>query len=409
MVLEENIAVHVPSVGEEGNGISGHTEDSMANGDSVPVVAKKANGYAVSAAVPAQQADSGVRIVDLRSDTMTMPTPAMRAAMAAAPVGDDVVGEDPTANELQASAAKLFCKDAALFVPSGTMGNLIAVLVHCEMRGSEVILGSECHIVNYEQGGIATLGGVYPKVIKNNADGTIDLSELEAAVQPSDVHFAITRLICLENTHNRCGGRVLTAEYTDKVGELAKRHGIKLHIDGARIFNAATALGVSVARLVRSADSVSVCLSKGLGAPVGSVLVGSHEFIAKATRMRKALGGGMRQIGVLCASGLISLRDMSKRLQEDHRAARSLAEGLNKIAALQVDVEAVESNIIFVKVSSQSPLRAGEICASLNGVGIRCWPFENNSIRLVTSYQVTQDDVQHAISCFEKLLLRVAV
>ncbi|CAL0321033.1 unnamed protein product [Lupinus luteus] len=290
--------------------------------------------------------------LDLRSDTVTKPTEAMRAAMASAEVDDDVLGNDPTAFQLEAEMAKIMGKEAALFVPSGTMGNLISVLTHCDIRGSEVILGDKCHIHIYENGGIATIGGVHPRPVKNNDDGTMDIDLIEAAIRDPrrEIVYPTTRLICLENTHANSGGRCLSAEYTDRVGEVAKKHGLKLHIDGARIFNASVkiiifqALGVPMDRLVRAADSVSVCISKGLGAPVGSVIVGSKSFITKARRLRKTLGGGMRQVGILCAAGLVALQDNVGNLESDHKKARTLADGLNQIKGLRVDGP-VETNI----------------------------------------------------------------
>ncbi|KAG0578888.1 hypothetical protein KC19_4G057100 [Ceratodon purpureus] len=319
-----------------------------------------------------EDVSNGVRrIVDFRSDTVTKPTAAMRAAMANAEVDDDILGVDPTMSELQKQVAKIMGKEAGLFVPSGTMGNLIAVLVHCEVRGSEVILGDESHITAYEQGGISTLGGVHPRTVPNNADGTMDLKKLEAAIRYElDDHFPVTRLICLENTQARCGGRCISAEYTDQVGELAKSYGLQLHIDGARIFNASTALGVAPERLVRAADSVSVCLSKGLATPVGTVLVGSNEFITKARRLRKALGGGMRQVGILAAAGLVALRDMVGRLKEDHANARLMAEGLNAVKGLHVDMTIVETNIVYVDVTADSALTPKEIVEAWKEYGV---------------------------------------
>jgi threonine aldolase len=341
------------------------------------------------------------REVDLRSDTVTKPTAEMRTAMANAEVDDDVLGADPTVSKLQQQMAKIFGKEAGLFVPSGTMGNLIAVLVHCEVRGSEVIVGSESHIHHYEQGGISTLGGVHSRTVPNQEDGTMDLHKLEEAIRHVyDIHYPITRLICLENTQARCGGRCITAEYTDKVGELAKSYGVKLHIDGARIFNASTALGVPPETLVRAADTVSVCLSKGLAAPVGTVLVGSNEFIDKARRLRRALGGGMRQVGVLAAAGLIAL-DMVGRLGEDHRNARLLAEGLNAIDGLSVDLANVDTNIVMVDVDHG--LGAEELHKALKEHGVLCLYEGHNRIRLVTNYQITEDDVHYALACFQAI------
>ncbi|KAL2942638.1 putative low-specificity L-threonine aldolase 1 [Bienertia sinuspersici] len=298
------------------------------------------------------------RVLDMRSDTVTKPTEAMRIAMANAEVDDDVLGCDPTAFHLETEMARLMGKEAGLFVPSGTMGNLISVLVHCDVRGSEVILGDLSHIHIYENGGISTLGGVHPRLVKNNKDGTMDLDLIEAAIRDpkGGLYFPTTRLICIENSHANSGGRCLNVEYTDKVGELAKKHGLKLHLDGARIFNAATALGVSVDRLVQAADSVSVCLSKGLGAPVGSVIVGSKSFITKAKALRKTLGGGMRQIGILCAAALVALQDNITKLQDDHKNAKLLAGGLNEITGLKVDMNSVETNIVsFLQASINTP------------------------------------------------------
>uniref|UniRef100_M8CWU4 Aromatic amino acid beta-eliminating lyase/threonine aldolase domain-containing protein n=1 Tax=Aegilops tauschii TaxID=37682 RepID=M8CWU4_AEGTA len=237
--------------------------------------------------------------------------------MAAAEVDDDVLGADPTAQRFEAEMARIMGKEAALFVPSGTMGNLVSVLAHCDTRGSEVILGDNSHIHIYENGGIATLGGVHPRTVPNNPDGTMDVDKIVAAIRHRDgaMYYPTTRLICLENTHGNTGGKCLSVEYTDKVGEVAQSHGLKLHIDGARIFNASVALGVPVHRLVRAADSVSVCLSKGLGAPVGSVIVGSKDFIYKAKILRKTLGGGMRQVGILCAAAYVAVRD-TKAVEE---------------------------------------------------------------------------------------------
>ncbi|OIV90779.1 hypothetical protein TanjilG_15512 [Lupinus angustifolius] len=330
------------------------------------------------------------RIVDLRSDTVTKPTEAMRAAMAIAEVDDDVLGGDPTAIRLESEMAKITGKEEALFVPSGTMGNLISVLVHCDIRGSEVILGDNCHIHIYENGGISTIGGVHPRTVKNNDDGTMDIDLIEAAIRDpmGEIVYPTTRLICLENSHANSGGKCLSAEYTDRVGELAKRHGLKLHIDGARIFNASVALGVPIDRLVRAADSVSVCLSKGLGAPVGSVIVGSKSFINKARILRKTLGGGMRQIGILCAAALVALRDNVRNLESDHRNAKLLADGLNAINGLRVDGP-VETNIIFVEIEEGSHLNAGKIWKGLEEHGIllmsqsisrSCFPLTKHSV-----------------------------
>lgn len=344
------------------------------------------------------------KTVDLRSDTVTKPTEAMRAAMASAEVDDDVLKYDPTALRLETEMAKIMGKEAALFVPSGTMGNLISVLVHCEIRGSEVILGDTSHIHIYENGGIATIGGVHPRTVRNNGDGTMDLDLIEAAIRDprGEIVFPTTRLICLENSHANCGGRCLSVEYTDRVGELAKKHGLKLHIDGARIFNASVALGVPVDRLVQAADSVSVCLSKGLGAPVGSVIVGSKAFITKARRLRKTLGGGMRQVGVLCAAALVAIQENIVKLEGDHENAKILADGLKEIKGLQVESHLVETNIIFVDIKEDSTITGEKLSKILEEHGILVLPESSSRIRIVLHHQISATDIQYTLSCFQQ-------
>lgn len=349
------------------------------------------------------------RTVDLRSDTVTKPSETMRAAMATAEVEDEVLGLDPTTHLLESEIAKITGKEAALFVPSGTMGNLISIMVHCEVRGSEVILGHDSHIHIYENGGISTIGGVHPRTVQNNADGTMDLRQIEAAIrQPADaVYYPTTRLICLENTHANCGGRCISVEYTDRVGEIAKKHGLKLHIDGARIFNASVALGVPVQSLVKAADSVSICLSKGLGAPVGSVIVGCESFIAKARRLRKTLGGGMRQVGILTAAAYVALRDNVSKLEDDHRKAKMLADGLNQIKQVYVDTTSVETNLIFFNITDPliSPVR---LCQVLEEHGVRAMPASSASIRLVLHYQISESDAQYALTCIKQALRQLS-
>ncbi len=296
--------------------------------------------------------DQSATMVDLRSDTVTKPTDAMRDAMFSAQVGDDGWHGDSMVKELEAHAAKMFNKEAGLFVPSGIMGNLICVMVHCSERGSEVILGNKSHICLYEQGGMSQIGGCHPRQLQNNSDGTIDLEDIEAAIRADDPHYPVTRLICLENTHNHCGGRVLSLQYMRSVKELAQAHGLPVHLDGARVMNAAAQLGVPVASIAEHADTVSCCLSKALGAPVGSVIVGPADFIHRCHRLRKALGGQLRQAGVLAAPGLIALRDMPSNLQEDHTCAQNLGRGLKEIQGIEVDV-----NTIQVSPASPSPLR----------------------------------------------------
>ncbi|XP_018491429.1 probable low-specificity L-threonine aldolase 2 isoform X1 [Raphanus sativus] len=350
-----------------------------------------------------------IRTVDLRSDTVTKPTESMRSAMANAEVDDDVLGSDPTAVLLEREVAEIAGKEAAMFVPSGTMGNLISVLVHCDERGSEVILGDDSHIHIYENGGVSSLGGVHPRTVKNEEDGTMEISSIEAAMRSpkGDLHYPVTKLICLENTQANCGGKCLPIEYIDKVGELAKKHGLKLHIDGARIFNASVALGVPVKRIVQAADSVSICLSKGIGAPVGSVIVGSKSFITKARWLRKTLGGGMRQIGVLCAAALVALRDNVAKLDDDHKKAKILAEGLNRIERLRVNVAAVETNIIYVDLPKDPKFGAEDACKSLEVLGVLVIPQTTFRIRIVLHHQISDSDLEYALSCFEKLFSSV--
>jgi threonine aldolase len=344
-----------------------------------------------------------MKIVDLRSDTVTLPTPAMREAMAKAEVGDDVMGEDPTINRLQQVAAERMGKEAGLFVPSGTMGNLAAVLTHCG-RGDEVILGNLSHTFIFEGGGVAALGGVMPHTLPNLPDGRIGLDEIQGAIRPDDVHQPITRLIVLENTHNRCGGTILKLDYLNEVGELAQRTGLKLHIDGARIFNAAVGLGVPAKSLVEAADSVTFCLSKALCAPVGSVLCGSEEFIRRASRIRKQLGGGMRQAGILAAAGLVALDQMVDRLVEDHARARHLAEGLVKISELRVDNPAPETNMVFATLRDDVLFSSAQVAARLAEKGIKVGAVGPRRFRMVTHYWIDDEGVDLTLKAFSQVL-----
>ena len=298
--------------------------------------------------------------IDLRSDTITMPTPEMRQAMANAELGDDVLGEDPTVNRLEAQMAERLGKKAGLFVPSGTMGNLTSLLAHCG-RGDEVILGDLSHTFLYEAGGMAALGGIHPFTVPNQSDGTLRLTDIESAIRSDNPHFPTSRLICLENTHNRCGGVPLTPEYTRQVGDLARRYSLKLHLDGARIFNAAIALDVPAAELAAPADSIMICLSKALCAPVGSVLCGDEDFIQRARRVRKQLGGGMRQAGVIAAAGIVALENLVDRLAEDHKRARILAERLRDVPGLILELEKPPTNMVYVQFAKDSPLSAPEV------------------------------------------------
>jgi threonine aldolase len=343
-----------------------------------------------------------MRIIDLRSDTFTKPTPKMRQAMAEAEVGDDVWGEDPTVQCLEAKAAVRMGKEAAVFVASGTQGNLVSLLTHCG-RGDEAIMGDQSHTFRYEQGGCAALGGIVPHIVKTQADGTLALADIAAAIRPDDDHAPRTRLICLENTHNRMGGVALTPKYTAQVADLAKRHGLKLHIDGARIFNAAVALGVDVKELVRGADSVTFCLSKGLAAPVGSVICGSREFIAQARRNRKVLGGGMRQVGVLAAAGIIALEEMVDRLAEDHANAEALAKGLAALPGIEVEPVSPRTDIVFFKVLRQD-LHAVTLCERLDEFGVKMADMDPRRVRAVTNYHVTREDIEATLATLRKVL-----
>ncbi len=341
--------------------------------------------------------------IDLRSDTVTQPTPAMRQAMAQAQVGDDVYGEDPTVNRLQEMAAAMLGKEAGLFVPSGTMGNLASILAHCN-RGDEVILGHLAHTFLYEAGGMAALGGVHPHTIPNQPDGTLRLDDIRQAIRPDDPHMPVTRLITLENTHNRCGGAVLSAEYTRAVGDLARQHGLRLHIDGARIFNAAAALGIPVAELVAPADSVTFCLSKGLCAPVGSLICGDAAFIARAHRVRKQLGGGMRQAGVLAAAGIVALEQIAPRLQEDHLRARNLASGLSSLPGVSVQNDRPPSNMVYLSLEDSVPLPASEVASRLKALGILVGTVGPRRFRLVTHYWIDDQAVERAVNAFRQVL-----
>ncbi len=342
--------------------------------------------------------------IDLRSDTVTQPTAEMRAAMASAVVGDDVYGDDPTVNRLQEIAAERMGKAAGLLVTSGTMGNLVAVLVHCG-RGDEVILGNLGHTFLFEGGGIAALGGVHSYEIPTQADGTLRLEEIEDAIRAADdPHYPITRLVTIENTHNRCGGVPLTVEYTDQVGSLAHKHGLQVHLDGARIFNAAVALGVPAIELTKGVDSVTFCLSKGLCAPVGSVLCGSAEFIRKARRIRKQLGGGMRQAGILAAAGIVALDSMVERLAEDHRRARTLAASLARIPGILPDPATPPTNMVFVRLAEDVPLSAAEVVQRLLAKGVKVGATGARRIRLVTHHGIDDEAVECAAEAFAQVL-----
>jgi threonine aldolase len=342
-----------------------------------------------------------VKTIDLRSDTVTKPTPEMRAAMANAEVGDDVFGEDPTVNRLEAMAADRLGMEAALLVTSGTMGNLVSLLTHCG-RGDEAIVGNRSHTFLFEQGGMAALGGITPWPVPNQPDGTIRLDDLEHAIRGDNVHFPRTRLICLENTHNTCNGSALGADYIARVAELAHAHGLGLHIDGARIFNAAAALNVPVSELVRTADSVTFCLSKGLSAPVGSLICGSAAFIAEARRSRKVVGGGMRQAGVIAAAGIVSLEQIVPRLGDDHRRARRLAQGLAEIPG--VEVAPVQTNILYFRLAADVHKTPDEVVEALAERGVRLMGRVDGRFRAVTHCWIEDEDIERAIAAMRDVM-----
>jgi len=330
-------------------------------------------------------------MIDLRSDTVTRPTESMREAMARAEVGDDVFGDDPTVTRLEEMAAELLGKEAGMFVPSGTQSNLCALLVHCG-RGDEYLVGQTAHTYLFEGGGGAALGGIQPQPLSQEDDGTLDLKKLGALVKPDDFHYARTRLLCLENT---TWGKVLPAEYLAEARAFGDERGLALHLDGARIFNAAIASGTSAEEIAGYFDSVSVCLSKGLGAPVGSVLVSSKSFIKEAKRWRKMLGGGMRQSGIIAAAGIHALENHVDRLAEDHDHARFLGEGLAAISGL--DVQAVQTNMVFVDAPEKDPALISE---KLSEKGINICGYTGSQIRLVTHLAINREHIELVIDAF---------
>jgi len=344
-----------------------------------------------------------MKLIDLRSDTVTTPTEGMRQAMAAAEVGDDVYGEDPTVNRLQEMSAALLGKEAGLFVPSGTMGNLLSVLSVCN-RGDEVIMGNLGHTFLYEAGGISALGGIFAHTLPNQADGSLILEDIENAIRPDNIHDPITRMVILENTHNRCGGTVLTERYTREVAELAHRNHLHLHLDGARIFNAAAALNVDVKALTEPVDSVTFCLSKGLCAPVGSVVCGTKDFVKKGLRVRKMLGGGMRQAGIIAAAGIFALENMITRLRDDHQRATLLAEGLKTVPGIHFEMGMPQSNMVFLSLKEEVIFSAQEVAARLARLGVKVGVVAQRRFRLVTHYWITDEDVDETIRAFRSAL-----
>lgn len=342
--------------------------------------------------------------IDLRSDTTTQPTPSMWQAMASATVGDDVYGDDPTVNALEAKAAALLGKEAALFVPSGTMGNLAALLVHCR-RGEEAIIGDKCHIFCDERGGIAALAGVIPHTVPNQPDGTLRLEDIRAAYHHDDIHLSTTRLITLENTMLEVGAVPLTVAYTESVAALARELGLKLHIDGARLFNAAVALGVPASELVAAADSVTFCLSKGLCAPAGSILCGSADFVHKARYARKQLGGGMRQIGILAAAGIVALDENIDRLADDHARMRRLAAGIAHMPGLTItSANPPPTNMVYFNINAEVPMDALGLVERLKTHGVLCLDSGERRVRFATHYYVNDEDVEQTLAILSAIM-----
>lgn len=339
-------------------------------------------------------------VIDLRSDTVTQPTEEMRAAMASAPVGDDVFGEDPTVNALEALAAEMVGKEAAVFVPSGTMGNLIAIMAHTR-KGDAVVVEAESHTYRFEVGGVAALAGVLPLPVEG-IRGYITPALLRGAIRGPDIHIAPARLLCLENTHNRSGGTPFGPRDMDAITAAARELGLLVHLDGARIFNAAVACGVPAPALTRGVDSVMFCVSKALSAPVGSLVCGGREFVERARRFRKMVGGGMRQAGIIAAAGIVALRTMVERLADDHATARRLSEGLAGLPGLRVDPEQVRTNMVVVDLLP--PLIAGDLAARLRGDGVLVSVMGPASFRLVTHRHINRAMADAAVDAFRRAL-----
>ncbi|MFA6621444.1 MAG: low-specificity L-threonine aldolase [Candidatus Caldatribacteriota bacterium] len=340
-------------------------------------------------------------MINLRSDTQTLPTAEMLDAMRNAPLGDDVLGEDPTVNRLEQLSAEILGKEEALFVASGTMGNLCALMSHTR-PGDEVILEGDSHTYYYEVGGFSALAGLSPRMIPG-LNGIINVDQIKQSLRPKDLHFPPTTLLCLENSHNRGGGTVYPVQLIDEICQFAHEGGLKVHIDGARIFNAAVSLKVDVKELVKNADSVMFCLSKGLSAPVGSMLAGSSNFIKRARKNRKMLGGGMRQAGVLAAAGIIAIEKMVERLADDHTNARFLAEELNKLDGLKIDLDTVQTNMIYCDIS-QLKVQVTTFLEILKDKGILVSPVPPSRIRLVTNRHISREDINKTIEAFKQVI-----
>ncbi len=343
-----------------------------------------------------------MKTIDLRSDTVTLPTDDMRKAMFAAELGDDVFNEDPTVNRFEERAAEIAGMEAALLVSSGTQANLVSVLTHCA-RGEEIILGDVSHIFLNEAGGVSTVGGIHPHTIPNQEDGTLKIDDIRSAVRGDNEHWPRTRLLCLENTHNRCYGAPLTPEYLDQAAACARESGLKVHCDGARIFNAAVALEVDVKELTRSVDSLSFCLSKGLSAPVGSVVCGTNAFIKEARRNRKVLGGGMRQCGIIAAPGMVALETMIDRLKDDHENAQRFARGIAEIHGLSIEIERVRTNIVYFDLHDEKITKT-EFLDALVKKGVKILDTGPRRFRAVTHYGIEREDIDRALDAIRAVL-----
>lgn len=341
-------------------------------------------------------------MIDLRSDTVTHPTPEMRRAMAQAELGDDVYGEDPSVNRLEELAAEMLGKEAGLFVTSGSMGNFVALLTHCR-RGDEIIVGNQAHIFTSEQGGPSVLGGIAMYPLQNQPDGTLVLDEIRGAIRSDDVHNPRTRLICLENTQMRMNGAPISSDYMRQVRAIADEHHLKIHTDGARIFNAAVALGVNVRELTRDSDTVQFCLSKGLSAPVGSMLVGSSDFIKEARRARKLVGGGWRQAGVIAAAGIVALETMIERLSEDHANAKYLAESLADLPGIDLDPATVQTNMVIFRLTPNG-ITASQLAEQTKQDGVLLQPRGTYQVRAATHYGITRNDIDTAVRAIRRAL-----
>lgn len=340
--------------------------------------------------------------IDLRSDTVTLPTSEMMAAINSVQLGDDVYVEDTSTLELESLASKITGKQSALLVSSGTMGNLICNLVHSR-RGTEVIMGNKSHTFLYESGGISSYGGIHSHQLKNHKDGTIDINEIKDAIRIDDIHFPTTSLICLENTHNKCHGFPLELDYINSVCDIAHENNIKIHMDGARLFNACAALDVTAEVVLSNVDSVTFCLSKGLSAPIGSVICGTDDFITEARRIRKSLGGGMRQTGIISAAGIISLKTMINRLKDDHKNAKKLALEISNLNGIELDTDLVPTNIIYFNFNHPN-ISSTDLVSHMESNNIIFSDYNGKHCRLVLHPGITSDDVENVIDVFNKLL-----